>query len=47
MAELAPVGAGAVGAEYSDRPVAPLYDDQGLVVSPAAREGGPVRASCR
>jgi 3-methylfumaryl-CoA hydratase len=43
MAGLA--GAGA-GAEYSYRLVAPLYEDQGLVVS-AAPDGDAVRVSCR
>jgi len=33
-------------AEYSYRLVAPLYDDQGLVVS-AAGDGDAIRASCR
>jgi len=43
MAELArPRGP----AEYSYRLVAPLYDDQGLVVS-AAGDGDAIRASCR
>jgi 3-methylfumaryl-CoA hydratase len=43
MAGLAGVGA---GAEYSYRLVAPLYEDQGLVVS-AAPDGDAVRVSCR
>jgi hypothetical protein len=33
--------------EYAYRLVAPLYDDQGLVVSAAAPDGGAVRVSCR
>ena len=33
-------------AEYSYRLVAPLYDDQGLVVS-AAGDGDAIRVSCR
>jgi 3-methylfumaryl-CoA hydratase len=43
MAGLAGVGA---RAEYSYRLVAPLYEDQGLVVS-AAPDGDAVRVSCR
>jgi len=35
-----------VGSEYSYRLVAPLYDDQGLIVS-AAPDGDAVRVSCR
>ena len=42
MAELARPA----GSEYAYRLVAPLYEDQGLVVS-AAPDGDAVRVSCR
>jgi 3-methylfumaryl-CoA hydratase len=35
-----------IGSEYSYRLVAPLYEDQGLIVS-AAPDGDAVRVSCR
>ena len=35
-----------VGSEYSYRLVAPLYEDQGMIVS-AAPDGNAVRVSCR
>jgi 3-methylfumaryl-CoA hydratase len=35
-----------VGSEYSYRLVAPLYEDQGMIVS-AALDGDAVRVSCR
>ena len=38
--------AGLAGSEYSYRLVAPLYEDQGLVVS-ACPDGDAVRVSCR
>ena len=44
MAELA--GAGPLRSEYAYRLVAPLYEDQGLVVS-AGPDGDAVRVSCR
>ena len=46
MAELARPGL-PLRCEYAYRLVAPLYDDQGLVVSAAAPDGGAVRVSCR
>ena len=45
MAELARSW-GPAGSEYVYRLVAPLYEDQGLIVS-AAPDGGAVRVSCR
>jgi 3-methylfumaryl-CoA hydratase len=45
MAELAR-SLGPTGCEYSYRLVAPLYEDQGLIVS-AAPDGDAVRVSCR
>ena len=44
MAELARPGP--AGSEYAYRLVAPLYEDQGLIVS-AAPDGNAVRVSCR
>jgi 3-methylfumaryl-CoA hydratase len=46
MAELARPGV-PLRCEYAYRLVALLYDDQGLVVSAAAPDGGAVRVSCR
>ena len=45
MAELAR-SRGPAGSEYAYRLVAPLYEDQGLIVS-AAQDGDAVRVSCR
>jgi 3-methylfumaryl-CoA hydratase len=45
MAELAR-SRGPAGSEYAYRLVAPLYEDQGLIVS-AAPDGDAVRVSCR